>query len=396
MVPNVVGMVTGSDPELSQTYVVQTAHFDHVGVGPPDETGDSIYNGADDNASGTSALLQVAAAFAALPEPPARSVIFLAVSGEEKGLLGSRYWVDHPTVPLDGVVANVNMDMVGRNDPDTVYVIGDEYTDMGEWTRQIAAENPQLRLVTAPDPDGYVTIVVSDPAHRPDAAIDPEAGVHWLPWGPFNRDYLLYRMGMPDPDWEHGPRRIPEDAPDQVAAAQEVMAEFYPVARYCDPATILDHGVAAAEPVAVLDHVVVGVEAEVAVVGVPEELHPVEQDPVGLLGVETVLGSAADEEVAPHEPVGAVDPQDQKCRILTLESGLAVEVSGFEPPTSSLRSKQSPLPTRNPKPGESALKRPESPLFAQSAAPPAERHVKAAGRTWRRPEAGVCVLLRTR
>jgi hypothetical protein len=153
MVPNVVAMVRGADPELSQTYVVLTAHFDHVGVGPPDETGDSIYNGADDNASGTSALLQVAAAFAALPEPPARSVIFLAVSGEEKGLLGSRYWVDHPTVPLDGVVANVNMDMVGRNDPDTVYVIGDEYTDMGEWTRQIAAENPQLRLVTAPDPD---------------------------------------------------------------------------------------------------------------------------------------------------------------------------------------------------------------------------------------------------
>jgi hypothetical protein len=98
-------------------------------------------------------------------------------------------------------------------------------------------------FLTQPGPDGYVTVVVSDPARRPDAAIDPQAGGHWLPWGPFNRDYLLYRMGMPDPEREHGPRKIPEDAPDQAAAAREEMAEYYPVARYCEPATILDQGI---------------------------------------------------------------------------------------------------------------------------------------------------------
>lgn len=152
-VPNVVARLPGADPELAETSVVLTAHYDHVGVGPADETGDSIYNGADDNASGTSAIIQIAQAFAALPARPARSVVFLAVSGEEKGLLGSEYYVNHPTVPLDGIVANLNMDMVGRNAPDTVYAIGDQYTDLGEWIREIARDHPELGLVVAPDPD---------------------------------------------------------------------------------------------------------------------------------------------------------------------------------------------------------------------------------------------------
>lgn len=112
--PNVVALLRGSDPALRDTYVVFSAHMDHVGVGSPDETGDSIYNGADDDASGTSALLEIAEAFAALPTPPARSLVFLAVSGEEKGLLGSRWFTEHPTVPLEDVVANVNMDMVSQ------------------------------------------------------------------------------------------------------------------------------------------------------------------------------------------------------------------------------------------------------------------------------------------
>jgi Zn-dependent M28 family amino/carboxypeptidase len=152
-VPNVVAMIRGSDPDLADTYVILTAHFDHVGVGPPDATGDSIYSGADDNASGTSALLQVAEAFAALPAPPARSVLFLAVSGEEKGLLGSRHYAGSPTVPAEGMIANVNMDMVSRNHPDTVYAVGEEYTTLGDLAREVAAEHPALGLVVAPDPE---------------------------------------------------------------------------------------------------------------------------------------------------------------------------------------------------------------------------------------------------
>ncbi|HEX6064864.1 MAG TPA: M28 family peptidase, partial [Longimicrobiales bacterium] len=115
--PNVAGILRGSDPALRNTYVVISAHMDHVGVGTPDATGDSIYNGADDDASGTSGVLEVAEALAVLPERPARSVLFLLVSGEEKSLLGSRYFSEHPTVPVQQIVANVNIDMIGRNAP---------------------------------------------------------------------------------------------------------------------------------------------------------------------------------------------------------------------------------------------------------------------------------------
>jgi hypothetical protein len=151
--PNVAGLLRGSDPRLRDTYVVYTAHFDHVGIGSPDAEGDSIYNGADDDASGTALVLEVAEAFASLPEAPRRSVLFLAVSGEEKGLLGARHWADSPTVPLAGVVANINADMVGRNAPDTLIVIGGEYSSLGALTERIAAERPELGLEIAPDPD---------------------------------------------------------------------------------------------------------------------------------------------------------------------------------------------------------------------------------------------------
>lgn len=98
-------------------------------------------------------------------------------------------------------------------------------------------------FLTRPADDGYVRVVVSDPAHRPEAAIDPSDGVHWLPWGLYNRDYMLYRIGVPDPKWKHDPKRIPPEADDQAAAAQEVMGEYYPVARYCTKDAILNSGI---------------------------------------------------------------------------------------------------------------------------------------------------------
>lgn len=149
--PNVIGILPGSDPDLRDTYVVFSAHFDHIGVGRPDETGDSIYNGADDNASGTSGLLEVAKAFAALPEAPARSLLFLAVSGEEKGLLGSEYYSDNPTVPIENIVANINVDMIGRNAPDSIVVIGQEYSSLGPLVQEVAAAHPELGLTVAED-----------------------------------------------------------------------------------------------------------------------------------------------------------------------------------------------------------------------------------------------------
>ena len=148
--PNVVAMFRGSDPVLRNEYIVYSAHFDHVGIGMPNEAGDSIYNGADDDASGTSVLLETAAA--AMDVLPARSVIFLAVSGEEKGLLGSKYFSENPTVPIDDIIMNINMDMVGRNHPDTVIAVGRQYTNLGPLTDRILQEHPELGFTVIEDP----------------------------------------------------------------------------------------------------------------------------------------------------------------------------------------------------------------------------------------------------
>lgn len=153
--PNVVAVLPGSDPVLRDTYVVFSAHVDHLGTGEPDSTGDSIYNGADDDASGTSALVEIAEAFAALSAEgsrPARSVIFLGVSGEERGLLGSEWFTDHSPVPLESIVADLNMDMIARNAPDTIVVIGQEYSSLGPLVRSVAAERRELGLTVIPDP----------------------------------------------------------------------------------------------------------------------------------------------------------------------------------------------------------------------------------------------------
>jgi Zn-dependent M28 family amino/carboxypeptidase len=130
---------------------VFSAHIDHVGVGQPDEAGDSIYNGADDDASGTSAVLELAEAFATLDRRPARSIMFLLVSGEEKGLLGSAHFVEDPPVPTAQMVANINIDMIGRNAPDTVVAIGQDYSSLGPAVQSVAAAHPDLGLVVAPD-----------------------------------------------------------------------------------------------------------------------------------------------------------------------------------------------------------------------------------------------------
>jgi Zn-dependent M28 family amino/carboxypeptidase len=112
--PNVVGIVEGSDSKLKNEYVVYTAHWDHLGVGEPDASGDKIYNGAYDNASGVAAVLGIAEALAKMPkkERPKRSILFLFPTAEEQGLLGAEYYSLHPLVPLSKTAANVNIDGV--------------------------------------------------------------------------------------------------------------------------------------------------------------------------------------------------------------------------------------------------------------------------------------------
>jgi len=107
---NLVARLVGSDSELSDEHVVYVSHLDHFGIGDPVD-GDSIYNGAHDNASGTSILIEIVRGFTTLPVPPRRSILFLVVTAEEWGLLGSDYFVRHPTVPRAGLVANLSLDM---------------------------------------------------------------------------------------------------------------------------------------------------------------------------------------------------------------------------------------------------------------------------------------------
>lgn len=118
---NVIAMLPGSDPGRSEEYVLIGGHYDHVGK--DDETGE-VYPGADDNASGMATVLAVAEAFASLPDPPARSLLFVGWGAEEKGLLGSAHFVRNPPVPLEKIVAAVNLDMVGRNKEGEMSVVG--------------------------------------------------------------------------------------------------------------------------------------------------------------------------------------------------------------------------------------------------------------------------------
>lgn len=122
---NVIGYLQGADPKLNQEAIVIGAHYDHVGFIEKAKTDtDFIFNGADDNASGTSGVIAVAKAFTSMTEKPRRSVIFIAFAGEEKGLLGSATFVRKPLWPLDHTVAMLNLDMISRNDPDTLLIIG--------------------------------------------------------------------------------------------------------------------------------------------------------------------------------------------------------------------------------------------------------------------------------
>ena len=147
--PNVAAILPGSDPELGKEYVVFTAHLDHLGIGDPVK-GDSIYNGAVDNASGTAALLEMARAFSELHPAPRRSLLFLAVTGEEEGLLGSDYYAHNPTVPITQIVANINMDELPTlYDFKDIVALGGEHSTLGAVADNVARH---MGLTVSPDP----------------------------------------------------------------------------------------------------------------------------------------------------------------------------------------------------------------------------------------------------
>ncbi|HET6435129.1 MAG TPA: M28 family peptidase [Xanthomonadaceae bacterium] len=149
LVRNVAGVLRGSDPELAKTYILVTAHYDHVGL--REGEGDQLYNGANDDGSGTVSVIELAHAFAAMKERPKRSIVFLAVFGEEHGLVGSRYYGAHPLVPVASTVADINLEQVGRTDDSegpqlrAAAVTGFDYSDVGTVLR-VAGERTGTRI----------------------------------------------------------------------------------------------------------------------------------------------------------------------------------------------------------------------------------------------------------
>jgi hypothetical protein len=141
IVRNVIGVLRGSDPVLKDTYVLVTAHYDHIGIKTNVE-GDKIFNGANDDASGTVSVIELAKAFAGMKERPKRSIVFMTFFGEEKGLVGSRYYGKNPIFPIEKTVAGINIEQVGRTDDSegaqvaSVGVTGFDFSEVGAIIKQ--------------------------------------------------------------------------------------------------------------------------------------------------------------------------------------------------------------------------------------------------------------------
>ena len=133
---NVVGIVEGTDSELKNEYIIYSAHYDHVGIGTPDDSGDTIYNGARDNAVGTTTVLSMAENLAKYPTK--RSALFILFTGEEKGLLGSQYYVENPILPLHQMVYCFNSDNAGYNDTSIATIVGLERTTAANHIKEAA------------------------------------------------------------------------------------------------------------------------------------------------------------------------------------------------------------------------------------------------------------------
>lgn len=145
--PNTIGILEGSDPALRNEYIVFSAHMDHIGISSG--RADSVNNGADDDGSGTVGVVELAEAFS--KARPRRSVLFITVSGEEKGLWGSQYFAEHPTVPVQNLVADFNIDMIGRNWKDTIVAIGKEHSDLGTTLNRVNLQHPELGMTAIDD-----------------------------------------------------------------------------------------------------------------------------------------------------------------------------------------------------------------------------------------------------
>jgi Zn-dependent M28 family amino/carboxypeptidase len=209
---NVVARLAGSDTARRDEYVIYSAHWDHFGVGEP-VNGDSIYNGAADNATGTAGLLTLARAYAAMKTPPSRSILFLAVTAEEQGLLGSQYYAEHPIYPLNRTAAVINMDVLNTAGPtEDLTVIGLGASDLDDYATAAAAEQGRkLRPDAEPEKGFYYRSDHFNFAKQGVPAFYSEAGVDFAgkpgDYGMQKRnEYTETRYHKPQdeiqPDWD--------------------------------------------------------------------------------------------------------------------------------------------------------------------------------------------------
>jgi Zn-dependent M28 family amino/carboxypeptidase len=191
---NVVAKLEGADPRLKDEYVIYTAHWDHLGIGLPDAKGDKIYNGALDNASGCAGLIEIARAFKSLPTPPRRSILFLSVTAEEKGLIGSKYYAENPIYPLEKTVAEINMDGLNQWGPTRDFtVVGLGNSTLDDVLRAAATEKGRvLRPDPEPEKGFYYRSDHFNFAKQGVPALDPNDGIEFIgkpkDWGQKKRD----------------------------------------------------------------------------------------------------------------------------------------------------------------------------------------------------------------
>jgi Zn-dependent M28 family amino/carboxypeptidase len=178
---NVIAKITGADPQLKNEYVIYTAHWDHLGVGTP-VNGDNIYNGARDNASGTAMLIEFAREFKKVQPAPKRTIVFLAVTSEEQGLLGSEYYSKFPLYPLNKTLAEINMDEInvwGKTSDITVIGLGQ--SDLDDYAKTAAAEQGRTLTPDAePEKGLYYRSDHYNFAKAGVPAFDPDSGLHFV------------------------------------------------------------------------------------------------------------------------------------------------------------------------------------------------------------------------
>jgi Zn-dependent M28 family amino/carboxypeptidase len=209
---NVVAKLEGSDPQRTSEYVVYTAHWDHFGIGP-EVNGDTIYHGAKDNAVGCAGLIEIARAFTQLPTPPRRSILFVSVTAEEQGLLGSQYYATAPIYPLAKTLANINMDGLnvhGRTKDLTLIGLG--ASDLDDYTAAAAGEQGRtIRPDPEPEKGFYYRSDHFNFAKQGVPALDPDEGVDFIGKPPgygqkVRDDYTEHRYHKPQdvvtPDWD--------------------------------------------------------------------------------------------------------------------------------------------------------------------------------------------------